>query len=120
MDFKGLDPLGRRLGFLAPLLAQGFGFRDGFLQRSDMGFQSAAFVRFRPLARRMGGLLSYLIDKDAGLKCLGEIGIGHCAVSSIQSNEFLIDYDATRLMKDTPAGRTSSPRHRLGIGNSQI
>jgi hypothetical protein len=59
MDFKGLDPLGRRLGFLAPLLAQGFGFRDGFLQRSDMGVQSAAFVRFRPLARRMGILLSY-------------------------------------------------------------
>jgi hypothetical protein len=50
----------------------------------------------------MGGLLSYLIDKDAGLKCFGEIGIGHCAVSSIQSNEFLIDYDTTRLMKGYP------------------
>jgi hypothetical protein len=47
-----------KLGFLAPLLVQSFGFRD-FLQRSDMGFKSAAFVRFRPLARRMGGLLSY-------------------------------------------------------------
>ena len=62
LDERGnetFDPLGRRLGFLAPLLAQGFGFRDGFLQRSDMGVQSAAFVRFRPLARRMGILLSY-------------------------------------------------------------
>jgi hypothetical protein len=65
----------------APLLANGFGLRDGFFQRSDLGFQGPnrpAFVRARAVAR--GIPLRFQIGKDASLEGVGEIWIGQRAV----------------------------------------
>jgi hypothetical protein len=79
LGFQSLHPLGRRLGFLAPSLAQNFGLRHCFFQGSDMGFQGlnpTAFVWVWAIARCMPDLPCFLIGKDASLEGLGEIWTG--------------------------------------------
>ena len=104
-----VGPLGRRLGFLAPLLAQGFGLRHGFLEPRDVGFQS-----LHPLGRRLGFLAPSLAQN---------FGLRHCffqgsdmGFQGLNPTAFVWVWAIARCMPDLPCFLIGKDASLEGLG----